>query len=125
MLADELDYVIGVDPHRDEHVVAIVAASTGAVVTGTAAAANLRGYRALLCCRGAAGSRSACLGDRGHRQLRRRVDPLPQRTGREGARGQPHTADRAAAAWQGRQPRRGPHGTSGTRGRDARASTDG
>jgi transposase len=48
MLADELDYVIGVDPHRDEHVVAIVAASTGAVISGTAATANMRGYRALL-----------------------------------------------------------------------------
>ena len=48
MLADELDYVIGVDPHRDEHVVAIVAAATGAVIAGTAAAADRRGYRALL-----------------------------------------------------------------------------
>ena len=48
MLADELDYVVGVDPHRDEHVVAVVAAATGAVVAGTAAVANMRGYRALL-----------------------------------------------------------------------------
>jgi transposase len=48
MLADELDYVVGVDPPRDEHVVAVVAAATGAVVAGTAAAANMGGYRALL-----------------------------------------------------------------------------
>jgi hypothetical protein len=28
MLADELDYVVGVDTHRDEHVIAVVAAPT-------------------------------------------------------------------------------------------------
>jgi transposase len=48
MLADELDYVIGVDTHRDEHVLAVVTAPVGAVVAGTAAPANARGYRDLL-----------------------------------------------------------------------------
>ena len=48
MLADELDYVVGVDTHRDEHVVAVVAAPAGAVVAAAAAAANVRGYRELL-----------------------------------------------------------------------------
>jgi transposase len=48
MLADGLDYVIGVDTHRDEHVVAVVTAPAGAVVAGTTSAANARGYRALL-----------------------------------------------------------------------------
>jgi transposase len=47
MLADELDYVLGVDTHRDEHVMAVVTAPAGAVVGG-AAAANARGYRELL-----------------------------------------------------------------------------
>ena len=32
MLADQVDYVVGVDTHRDEHVLAVVVASTGAVV---------------------------------------------------------------------------------------------
>ena len=32
MLAEELDYVVGVDTHRDQHVLAIVAAPTGAVM---------------------------------------------------------------------------------------------
>ncbi len=32
MLADELDYVIGVDTHRDQHVLAVVAAPTGALI---------------------------------------------------------------------------------------------
>jgi hypothetical protein len=29
MLADELDYVIGVDSHRDEHVLAVVTGQAG------------------------------------------------------------------------------------------------
>jgi transposase len=48
MLADELDYVIGVDTHRDEHVLAVVAAPAGAVVAGRAVRANARGYRETL-----------------------------------------------------------------------------
>ena len=36
MLADELDYVLGVDTHRDEHVMAVVTAPAGAVVAGAA-----------------------------------------------------------------------------------------
>jgi transposase len=48
MLADELDYVLGVDTHRDEHVLAVVAAPAGAVVAGTSAPADGRGYRELL-----------------------------------------------------------------------------
>jgi transposase len=48
MLADELDYVLGVDTHRDEHVVAVVTAPAGAVVAGKTARANARGYRDLL-----------------------------------------------------------------------------
>jgi transposase len=48
MLADELDYVIGVDTHRDEHVLAVVTAPAGAVVAGEAVDADARGYRATL-----------------------------------------------------------------------------
>jgi len=48
MLADELDYVLGVDTHRDEHVMAVVTAPAGAVVAGSAAPTNGRGYRELL-----------------------------------------------------------------------------
>ena len=48
MLADELDYVLGVDTHRDEHVLAVVTAPAGAVIAGTSVPANARGYRALL-----------------------------------------------------------------------------
>jgi transposase len=48
MLADELDYVIGVDTHRDEHVLAVLTAPAGAVVAGEAVRANGRGYRQTL-----------------------------------------------------------------------------
>ena len=44
MLADEVDYVIGVDTHRDEHVLAVVVAPTGAVVARRAVRASARGY---------------------------------------------------------------------------------
>ena len=44
MVADEVDYVVGVDTHRDEHVLAVVVAATGAVVARRAVAANARGY---------------------------------------------------------------------------------
>jgi hypothetical protein len=32
VLADELDYVVGVDTHRDQHTLAVVAAPSGGVV---------------------------------------------------------------------------------------------
>jgi transposase len=49
MLADELDYVIGVDTHRDAHALAVVAArSGGVVVLEPALAACPRGYRRTL-----------------------------------------------------------------------------
>ena len=55
MLADELDYVVGVDTHRDQHVLAVVVAPTGAVVAQTVGAGDARGYAAAL--RFAAGTR--------------------------------------------------------------------
>ena len=48
MLADEVDYVVGVDTHRDEHVLAVVAAATGAVLARRAVRANGGGYSAAL-----------------------------------------------------------------------------
>ena len=45
MLADELDYLVGVDTHLDEHVMVAVAAPAGAVVARQAVRANARGYR--------------------------------------------------------------------------------
>ena len=32
MLADQLDYIVGVDPHRDSHALAVVHVVSGAVV---------------------------------------------------------------------------------------------
>jgi transposase len=44
MLADEVDYVVGVDTHRDQHVLAVVVAPAGAVVAQRSVAAGGRGY---------------------------------------------------------------------------------
>jgi transposase len=44
MLADQVDYVVGVDTHRDQHVLAVVVASTGAVVVQRSVGASGRGY---------------------------------------------------------------------------------
>ena len=48
MLADEVDYVLGVDTHRDEHVLAVVAAPVGAVLAREVVHAEARGYREAL-----------------------------------------------------------------------------
>jgi len=47
MLADELDYVIGVDTHRDEHALVVVSAG-GAVLAERAVRADASGYRSAL-----------------------------------------------------------------------------
>jgi transposase len=44
MLADEVDYVVGVDTHRDQRVLAVVVAPAGAVVAQQSVAASARGY---------------------------------------------------------------------------------
>src|SRR5437879_4154007 len=44
MLADQLDYVVGVDPHRDLHALAVVHVLSGAVVFEATIAANGDGY---------------------------------------------------------------------------------
>ncbi len=44
MLADEVDFVVGVDTHRDQHVLSVVAAPTGAVVAQRSVAASGHGY---------------------------------------------------------------------------------
>ncbi len=44
MLADQLDYIVGVDPHRDTHALAIVQVASGAVVAEATVLANNGGY---------------------------------------------------------------------------------
>jgi transposase len=44
MVAELVDYVVGVDTHRDEHTLALVEAATGAVLAQRAVASNGRGY---------------------------------------------------------------------------------
>ena len=47
MLAEQMDYVIGVDTHRDRHSAAILT-SSGGLVDQTSAGADQAGYRTLL-----------------------------------------------------------------------------
>jgi transposase len=47
MVAD-VDYVVGVDTHRDEHVLAMVAAPAGALIARRSVATNRRGYEQAL-----------------------------------------------------------------------------
>ena len=44
MLADQLDYVVGVDPHRDSHALAVVDVTSGTVLFEATIAANSDGY---------------------------------------------------------------------------------
>ena len=44
MVADQLDYVVGVDTHRDEHTLALVEAATGAVLAQRTVAVSAGGY---------------------------------------------------------------------------------
>lgn len=45
MLAEKVDYVIGVDTHRDQHALAVVAVPTGALVAQKSVRTDARGYR--------------------------------------------------------------------------------
>jgi transposase len=68
MVTDELDYVLGVDTHRDEHVLAVVTAPAGTVVARQAVGANRPGYREALCLaeRYAPGARAWAIEGAGH-----------------------------------------------------------
>jgi hypothetical protein len=44
MLADELDFVVGVDPHRDAHAIGVVEVRSGVVVFESSVAADSCGY---------------------------------------------------------------------------------
>jgi hypothetical protein len=89
MLADQADHVLGVDTHRDSHSTAILAADTAVVQGQITTAANERGYRRLLRYARQHAPGASCVGDRGHRQLRRRADRVPAAARRAGARDRP------------------------------------
>jgi hypothetical protein len=44
MLADELDFVVGVDPHRDSHAIGVIEVRSGVVVFESSVSADSRGY---------------------------------------------------------------------------------
>ena len=122
MLADEVDYVIGVDTHRDQHTLAVVAAPTGAVVAQTVGASErtrLRGRALRFADEHAPGVRVWAVEGAGHygagltRYLSERGETVLE-VGRT-------TPRRAAAARQRRPARRDPRRARRARGRDTRA----
>ena len=106
MLADQLDYVVGVDPHRDSHALAVVevaAARSCSRRPSPPTAAATRSARARRASTRRVGVRSRSKAP----ALRRRPDALPDRPRRAGARGRPAAA-RASLGRQDRRARRGP-----------------
>jgi hypothetical protein len=76
MLADRVDFVIGVDTHRDTHALAVVGSPSGGVVlVEPRLEACPRGYRRALALARVARSRHPRLRGRGHGLLRSRARP--------------------------------------------------
>ena len=106
MLADQLDYIVGVDPHRDSHSLAVVQVVSGVVVFESTIDASSDGYAQALRLGGRVRVRSASLRGRRNRLVRCWSDALPDRSRRAGARGR----QAAAGAPLGRQERRARRG---------------
>src|SRR6266496_1540979 len=116
MLADELDYVVGVDTHRDEHVLAVVVAPTGGVIAQRSVQASARGYAAAVrfADEHAPGARVWAVEGAGHygAGLARHLSGRGEREARLAADG---SATRSAAAVAGRAPQRGRGAPAGAR----------
>ena len=81
MLADELDFVVGVDPHRDAHAIGVVEVRSGVVVFESSVAADGAGYAEALRVADEHAPGPARVRDRGSRLVRGWPDPLPRRAG--------------------------------------------
>src|SRR5262249_58509782 len=92
MLADELDFVVGVDPHRDAHALAVVEVRTGVVVVESSAAADSGGYAEALRVAEQYAPGAASVRDRGRRLVRGRLGPPPRGAGGAGVRSGPAAA---------------------------------
>ena len=125
MLADELDYVVGVDTHRDRARAGGCRRADGRrgrAAIGAGERARLRGGDSVR----RASTRLACgCGRLRARDTTERGLPATERSRRDGARERPRPARRATAARQGRPARRGSRRTYGAGERDACLAADG
>ena len=80
MLADQLDYMIGVGPHRDSHALAVVEVVSGVIVFESTIDANSDGYGAGVEARRRARMRSTSVRGRGNGLVRCRSDALLDRS---------------------------------------------
>ena len=103
MLADELDYVIGVDPHRDRHAFAVVRSATGRVVFEARRGRLERRLPVGPAAGRAARSRPSRVRDRGDGLLRQGPGPVP---GRSRASGSSRSAGSSATSARPRRPTR-------------------
>jgi hypothetical protein len=76
MLADLVELVIGVDTHKHTHTAAVVMAPTGQTLATVTVQATPVGYQRLLQLVARPPGRTG-LGDREHRWVRRRPNPVP------------------------------------------------
>jgi hypothetical protein len=108
MLAEEVDYVIGVDTHRDQHTLAVVVPPTGAVVAQTAVRASGTGYVGR--CGSRADTPAAFVSGRSRvPALRCRAGPLPPTTASlKRSDDPPPTQPRRRPPAQSRAPHRDP-----------------
>ena len=98
MLAELVDVVIGVDTHKHTHTAAVVAAATGHTMVTMTVAATPGGLPTALGTRPPP-AQSTDLGDREHRRLRRRPDPLPPRSAGTGCRAGPAHEPPCRCGW--------------------------
>ncbi len=118
MLADELDYVLGVDTHRDEHVAAVVTRPP-VLLSPEAGGARERARLPQLLRGSPSSTRPAARAwaIEGTGSYGAGLARYLAAHGETRARGQPHTASRAAAARQRRRARRGQDSAGRTRQR--------
>ena len=119
MLADSVELVIGVDTHKHTHTAAVLVAATGQTLASLTVATTPDGYQQLLELADQHQA-PAGVGDRRHRRLRRRTDPVPSWPPGTSCGAGPAQADRPPPRRQVRPPRRHPGGPRGAGPRPAR-----
>src|SRR4051794_41837214 len=92
MLAEELDFVVGVDPHRDAHAIGVVEVRSGVVVFESSVAADGSGYAQALRVAEAHAPGRRAFAVEGAGSFGAGLSPLARRARGRGGRGRPGAA---------------------------------